>query len=148
MLHMTKCDITILCSQFNPRILNMYSYKGWVKLLWPGETFWQHISWSPLVQVMAWCLIGTKPLPAPMMTQAIGTAKNASKWNFNKYTDDFIMFVFVMADKLSKHQWVNSSCKMHLPWNSCTMHSWMIASRRTLTSGDWHANHYRIALSM
>ena len=39
-----------------------------IKSLWPNDDVWHQTSWSTLVQVMAWCLFGTKPLPEPMLT--------------------------------------------------------------------------------
>ena len=33
-----------------------------------GVTIWLHRPWSTLVQVMAWRLLGGKPLPEPMLT--------------------------------------------------------------------------------
>ena len=34
----------------------------------PGVIIWHWASSSTLVQIMAWCLFGTMPLPEPMMT--------------------------------------------------------------------------------
>ena len=39
-----------------------------IDALWPSKTTWCLASWSILVQVMAWYLLGTKPLPSPMLT--------------------------------------------------------------------------------
>ena len=43
-------------------------WKSFLKLLiiWCGKVCYRF--WSTLVQVMAWCLDGTKPLPKPMLT--------------------------------------------------------------------------------
>ena len=35
---------------------------------WRSDAILCHWCWSALVQVMAWCLLGTKPWPEPMLT--------------------------------------------------------------------------------
>ena len=49
-----------------------------------------------LVQVMAWCQTGDKPLPEPMLTQCTDTWR---KWNFS----EFDIYVAVGGDELKSN---------------------------------------------
>ena len=44
-----------------------YFYSHYADSLWPGDAKWRWTSWSTLLQVMACCLLGAKPLPETML---------------------------------------------------------------------------------
>ena len=61
-VHKFRCFNPMLPSVFS--VASEYRSRGWYR----SDPMLYHRSWSSMVQVMAWCLIGTKPFPEPMMT--------------------------------------------------------------------------------
>ena len=65
---------------------------------------------SVLVQIMAWCLIGAKPLSKPMLVYVNWIIRNKLQWNFSTH------FVCETASILSKGRWVNTLCHSDATW--------------------------------
>ena len=57
--------------------------------LQPGDTIGCQMSWSTLVQIMAWCLFGTKPLSETMLTSHQLESQEQLLWNLNLNTNIF-----------------------------------------------------------
>ena len=53
--------------------------------LWPSDAIWCQWCQSALVQVMAWCLFGTKPLPEPMMTYCQLEPREHFLWHLSQW---------------------------------------------------------------
>ena len=92
-------------------LLQWYRSKMWLSQL-GGVTYIQHQTGSTLVQVMTYHLVGTKPLPEPMLSYCQLDPRNKLQWNLNYNTKLFIhenAFITVlckMATILSRVRWV------------------------------------------
>ena len=84
----------------------------------PGAAYMHQWTGSALVQIMAWCLFGTKPLPEPMLTYLSFGPLGTNQWNLNQKTKLFIQenafeHVFCeMASILSK-RWADLLADKH-----------------------------------
>ena len=84
--------------------------------VWLAEARWR-IYASILVQTMACCLVGAKPLSQPMLWYLNWTLRNKLQWNFNRNSYIFIQrngpenVVFEMAATLSRPRCVKPFSK-------------------------------------
>ena len=63
--------IAVLCSmQYHVRLKH-----------WSGDTKWHQRPWPSLFQEMAWCLLGTKPLPEPVLIYLVLDTRSTFRWN-------------------------------------------------------------------
>ena len=74
-----------------------------LKWLWPNDAILCHISWSTLVQVMARCLTGTKPLTESMVNY----------WQLHHLRTKFgEIWIKIQTFSLNKYIWNYVACKM------------------------------------
>ena len=57
----------------------------YVTPVWSSEAIWHHRSWSILIQLMAYHLLGAKPLPEPLLIfHWVHSKEKNHQWNFHQ----------------------------------------------------------------
>ena len=81
--------------------------------LWPSDAIWDQVTWSTLVQVMAWCLSA----PSHYLNQCwLITGRSCSTWGqFHRKCSRWLSCIMDISSKIT-----NSGLQPHLPKNILT----------------------------
>ena len=111
--HIIGAKIWHNCYEKTPKYI--FAFQSFLKSSRPSDAYMHRQPSASLVQIMPWCLFGTKPLSEPMLSYIVNwTFRNKLQWNFDQNLNIFIQEIAFenaiceMAAILSRPQYVNS----------------------------------------